>query len=397
MQQTRSQASRSESSRADSSRADSSRADDFDVASSDASPIIPPPARIKGRGTVSNREGRFEALTRTFEDDGWYSEAEPPPRPSTRVSEERARTIISRNNSPDIAFDQSINPYRGCEHGCVYCYARPSHSYLNLSPGLDFETKLFAKTNAAERLRIELARPGYVCSPINLGANTDPYQPIERKYRITRQILEVLAECRHPLTIITKNWMVERDIDLLVPMAREKLVHVFVSVTSLDNRLASTLEPRASAPHRRLDTIGNLNAAGVPCGVLVAPMIPAVTEQYMERILERAAANGARVAGYTVLRLPNELKGLFREWLDVHVPERAEHVMSLIQQMRGGRDNDPRFRSRMRGEGPIAEMLRQRFTVACRRYGMDKVRGDLHLDTSHFVPPQLDQAQGRLF
>jgi DNA repair photolyase len=354
------------------------------------------PARIKGRGAASNPEGRFESRSSTREDDGWYRDTEPEPRPDTVVTEERARSIISRNDSPDIHFEQSINPYRGCEHGCIYCYARPSHGYLNLSAGIDFETKLFAKTNAAELLRSELAKPSYVCSPINLGANTDPYQPIERRYRITRSILEVLAEYRHPCTIITKNALIERDLDVLVPMARANLVQAFVSVTSLDNRLASTLEPRASAPHRRLETVANLNAAGVPCGVMVAPIIPMVTDRYLEHIIERAAAAGARCAGYTVLRLPYELKDLFRQWLDLHVPERAEHVMSLIRQMRGGRDNDPRFGSRMRGEGEFADMLGQRFALACRRGGLTRGR-DLVLDRSQFAPPKAVSPQAELF
>jgi DNA repair photolyase len=363
-------------------------------------PIDPPrldrPARIKGRGAASNPEGRFESIEKTREDDGWQRDEEDPARPPTQVSEERARTIISRNDSPDIHFEQSINPYRGCEHGCVYCYARPSHGYLNLSAGIDFETKLFAKTNAAELLRVELARRGYNCSPINLGANTDPYQPIERRYRITRSILEVLAECHHPCTIITKNALVERDLDLLAPMARANLVHVFVSVTSLDNRLSSTLEPRASAPHRRLEAVANLNAAGVPCGVMVAPIIPMVTDCWIERILERAADAGATRAGYTVLRLPWELKDLFREWLALNVPERAEHVMSLIQQMRGGKDNDARFGARMRGEGPFADLIRQRFRRACREHGFNETR-DLELDISRFCAPRVATPQGELF
>ena len=357
---------------------------------------IDAPARIKGRGAASNREGRFESVERTREDDGWYREDTPEPRPETVVTEERARSIISRNDSPDIHFEQSINPYRGCEHGCVYCYARPSHGYLNLSAGIDFETKLFAKTNAAELLRRELGKPGYACSPINLGANTDPYQPIERRYRITRSILEVLAEHRHPCTIITKNALIERDLDLLVPMARANLVHAFVSVTSLDNRLASTLEPRASAPHRRLQAVATLNEAGVPCGVMVAPIIPMVTDRYLEQILERAAAAGAKGAGYTILRLPYELKELFREWLALNVPERAEHVMSLIRQMRGGRDNDARFGSRMRGEGAFAELIRQRFALACRRFGITRGR-DIVLDAAHFAPPRAATPQGELF
>ena len=354
------------------------------------------PARVKGRGAPSNPEGRFESCTTTREDDGWEPDSELEPRPQTTVTEERARTIISHNESPDIHFTASINAYRGCEHGCIYCYARPSHSYLNLSPGIDFETKLFAKTNAAEQLRKELAKPSYVCSPINLGANTDPYQPIERRYRITRSIIEVLAEHKHPFTIITKNALVERDIDLLAPLARDNLVHVFVSVTSFDNRLASTLEPRASAPHRRLKAVETLNAAGVPCGVMVAPIIPMVTDKYLEKILEGAAQAGATAAGYTIVRLPYELKHLFREWLALHVPERAEHVMSLIQQMRGGRDNDANFGSRMRGEGQFAELIRQRFQLACRKYGIDRGR-PVRLDTTRFTVPRAPSPQRDLF
>ena len=361
-----------------------------------ALPRIDAPSRIKGRGAASNPEGRFESVAKTREDDGWHRDAEPAPRPDTVVTEERARTIISRNDSPDIHFEQSINPYRGCEHGCIYCYARPSHGYLNLSAGIDFETKLFAKTNAAELLRKELAKPGYVPSPINLGANTDPYQPIERRYRITRSILEVLAEHNHPCTIISKNALIERDLDLLVPMSQAKLVHAFVSVTSLDNRLSSTLEPRASAPHRRLEVVANLNAAGVPCGVMVAPIIPMVTDRWIEQILERAAAAGAKHASYTVLRLPYELKDLFRDWLALNVPERAEHVMSLIRQMRGGKDNDARFGARMRGEGEFAELIRQRFRLACRRHGIDTVH-ELGLDTANFTPPGVVRPQGELF
>jgi DNA repair photolyase len=354
------------------------------------------PERIKGRGAPSNPQGRFESQSTTREDDGWVADGEPEPRPQTTVTEERARSIISRNDSPDIHFSQSINAYRGCEHGCIYCYARPSHSYLNLSAGIDFETKLFAKTNAAELLRKELARPGYVCSPINLGANTDPYQPIERRYRITRSLIEVLAEHDHPFTVVTKSALVERDIDLLVPLAKKKLVHIFVSITSLDNRLASTLEPRASAPHRRLKAVAALNAANVPCGVMVAPIIPMVTDKFLERILEGASQAGARAAGYTIVRLPYELKQLFREWLDLHVPERAEHVMSLIRQMRGGRDNDPNFGSRMRGEGEFAELIGQRFRLACRKHGINQTRA-IELDTTQFRAPRAPSAQGELF
>ena len=353
-------------------------------------------AAVKGRGAASNREGRFESSRGEVFDDGWTPDDEPAPPLETHVTHERARTIISRNDSPDVPFDRSINPYRGCEHGCIYCFARPSHSYLNLSPGLDFETKLFAKTNAAELLRVELSKPSYQVSPINLGANTDPYQPIERRYRITRQIIEVLAEFKHPLTIVTKNTMVERDVDLLVELARQNLVYVFVSVTSLDNRLASKLEPRASAPHRRIEAIRRLSEAGVPCGVLVAPIIPMLTDRWLEAIIERAAKAGARMAGYTVLRLPYELKDLVREWLELHFPQRAEHVMSLVRQMRGGKENDARFGSRMRGEGEFATLIRQRVAVAARKFGLARNR-DIALACSLFTPPRAVSPQGDLF
>jgi DNA repair photolyase len=353
-------------------------------------------AAVKGRGAASNREGRFESSRGETFDDGWTPDAEPAASVETHVTHERARAIISRNDSPDVPFDQSINPYRGCEHGCIYCYARPSHSYLNLSPGLDFETKLFAKTNAAEVLRAELSKPGYRVSPINLGANTDPYQPIERRYRITRQVIEILKEFKHPLTIITKNALVERDLDLLTELARQNLVYVFLSVTSLDNRLASKLEPRASAPHRRIEAIRRLSEAGVPCGVLVAPIIPMLTDRWLEGIIERAADAGARMAGYTILRLPYELKDLVREWLELHFPERADHVMSLVRQMRGGKENDPRFGSRMRGEGEFAALIRQRFSIAARKHGMARNR-DIALDVSLFTPPRKASPQADLF
>jgi len=357
-----------------------------------------PPQAIKGRGAASNPEGRFESIRHHAEDDGWQSLLldETAPRPRTEVTEERARSVITRNDSPDIAFDQAMNPYRGCEHGCVYCFARPSHSYLNLSPGLDFETKIRAKTNLADVLRAELAKPGYKVSPINIGSNTDPYQPIEKKWRLTRAALEVLAECHHPCTIVTKNALVERDLDLLAPMARERLVQVFVSVNSLDNHLAAKLEPRASAPHRRLKAVAALAEAGVPVGVLVAPIIPALNDKDMEAVLERAHAAGARCAGYTVLRLPWELKQLFREWLALHAPQRAEHVMSLVQQMNGGRDYDSDFRTRMRGQGVFAELLRKRFEVACRKHGFGRAR-ELRLDCTRFVPPRKPSPQGKLF
>ncbi|HEX7326072.1 MAG TPA: PA0069 family radical SAM protein, partial [Rhodanobacteraceae bacterium] len=344
------------------------RRTDCDTAAATPAPSV----RIKGRGAASNPEGRFESTHHEAEDDGWQSALldDTAPRPRTEVSAEHARSVITHNDSPDIDFDAAINPYRGCEHGCIYCFARPSHAYLNLSPGLDFETKIRAKVNLADVLRAQLAKPGYVVSPINIGSNTDPYQPVEKKYRLTRAALEVLAACHHPCTIVTKNALVERDIDLLAPMAREHLVQVFVSVNSCDNRLASRLEPRASAPHRRLQAIRTLSEAGVPVGVLVAPIIPAVNDRDLEAVLERAAEAGAVSAGYTVLRLPWQLKTLFREWLTIHLPERAEHVMSLVQQMNGGRDYDSDFRTRMRGQGPFADLLRRRFDVACRRHGL---------------------------
>jgi DNA repair photolyase len=353
---------------------------------------------IKGRGAASNPEGRFENIRHLAEDDGWSRELldEDTPRPCTEVTEERARSVISRNDSPDIHFSQAINPYRGCEHGCIYCFARPSHSYLNLSPGLDFETKLRAKGNFADVLRMELAKPGYVISPINIGSNTDPYQPIEKRWRLTRAALELLAECHHPCTIVTKNAMVERDLDILAPMARENLVQVFVSVNSLDNHLAAKLEPRASAPHRRIQAIRTLRDAGVPVGVLVAPIIPALNDRDMEAVLEQAADAGATCAGYTTLRLPHELKALFREWLALHVPQRAAHVMSLVQQMHGGRDYDSDFSTRMSGHGVFADLIRRRFDIACRKHGFGRAR-ELRLDTTKFMPPRKPSPQGQLF
>jgi DNA repair photolyase len=359
---------------------------------------ILPIKALKGRGAASNPEGRFESIRHHAEDDGWQSLLldEQASRPRTEVTEERARSVITRNDSPDIHFSQALNPYRGCEHGCIYCFARPSHSYINLSPGLDFETKLRAKSNLAEVLRLELSRPSYVVSPINIGSNTDPYQPIERRWRLTRAALELLAECHHPCTIVTKNAMVERDLDILVPMARERLVQVFVSVNSLDNQLAAKLEPRASAPHRRIKAIRTLADAGVPVGVLVAPIIPALNDGDMEAVLAQAAEAGARCAGYTTLRLPYELKALFREWLALHVPQRAAHVMSLVQQMHGGRDYDSDFTTRMRGQGVFAELIRRRFDVACRKHGFGRAR-ELWLDTSRFVAPRKPSPQGQLF
>ena len=361
-----------------------------------------PAQRIKGRGAASRVSGRFEKTVAHGEDDGWgsvYADAfdddgEPLAPPRTDVTEERARSIVSRNASPDVGFSQSVNPYRGCEHGCVYCFARPSHAYLDLSPGLDFETKLYAKTNAAERLRHELAKPGYVPAPIALGINTDAYQPIERRYRITRQVLEVLAECRHPVSFVTKSALITRDLDLLAAMARERLVTVYFSITTLDNRLASKMEPRATAPHGKLRAMRALADAGVPVGVMVAPVVPMVTDAELEHILEAAHAHGARAAGYVLLRLPHELKQVWREWLQLHYPERAAHVMSLIRQMRGGKDYDSGFGTRMRGEGPFAQLLAARFAKAHARLGYGRLPA---LDGTRFIAPRRPSPQGDLF
>jgi len=342
------------------------------------------------RGARSFVAGRFETLAREPFDDGWTPEERDERPLETTVTEERARSIISRNDSPDIGFSQSINPYRGCEHGCIYCYARPSHAYLELSPGLDFETKLFAKTNAAELLRAELSKPGYAPSPIAIGANTDCYQPIERKFRITRQIVEILADCEHPFTMVTKSALVERDLDLLAPMAEKNLVKVFVSIASLDRTLARKLEPRAASPQRRMDVLRNLAQAGVPCGVMVAALIPGLNDKTLEEVLEAASAAGAAEAAYVIMRLPNELKELFKEWLAAHYPERAGHVISIVRQMRGGRDNDPRFGSRMTGTGAFAELIEKRFDIACRRFGLNghgAGRKPPSLDCSRFRPP----------
>ncbi len=360
---------------------------------------------VKGRGAASFVRGRFEKTAVEAEDDGWGSVyasdedgTDPTPRQlRTEVTEERARSIVSRNQSPDIPFSQSLNPYRGCEHGCVYCFARPSHAYLDLSPGLDFETKLYAKTNAAELLRREFARKAYRCSPISLGINTDAYQPIERRYRITRQLLEVFAECRHPVSLITKSALILRDIDLLAPMAQQGLVTVYVSITSLDNRLSSKLEPRAAAPHTRLKTVQALYEAGIPVGTMVAPIIPMITDSEIEHILEAAYAHGARAAGYVLLRLPHELKEVWREWLALHYPDRAAHVMSLVQQMRGGKDYDSAYGTRMRGEGPFADLIAMRFAKAYKRIGFGRLPA---LDCSSFVVPvaeKPDSPQGTLF
>lgn len=348
-------------------------------------------ARV-GRGAVSNPAGRFERVRAEAVDDGWGSLDAPLPPLNTIVEPEPARSIISRNDSPDLAFEQSINPYRGCEHGCIYCYARPSHGYLNLSPGIDFETRLFFKADAAQRLREELAAPRYHCTPISIGANTDPYQPIERRLRVTRSILELLAECRHPLSIITKSALIERDVDVLAQMAQSNLVLALVSMTTLDDDLKRTLEPRAASPAARLRAIRTLSRAGIPVGVMVAPIIPVLTDSEVERILQAAADAGARSAGYVLLRLPYEVKDLFKEWLQTHEPLKAAHVMSRLHDMRGGRDNDSRWGVRQRGEGEYARLLELRFAAACRRFGLNRGEPFRHaLDL--FQPPSANPAQ----
>lgn len=352
------------------------------------------PRALKGRGSLSNPPPRFDAQQITAVDDGWYMEEQPDSVPTT-LQPDKARGIITTNNSPDVGFDQSINPYRGCSTGCIFCFARPTHSYLGLSPGLDFETRLFYKADAAKLLEAELSRPGYVCKPIMLGINTDAYQPDERHMHVTRSILEVLERTRHPVAILSKHTLVLRDLDLLTSLARDNLVSVAMTVTSLDDELKRRLEPRAASPAARVRTLAALAAAGVPCGVMVAPVIPALTDHEMESILEACAAAGARWAGYVLLRLPYEIKDLFREWLAAHYPERAAHVMSLIQEMRGGRDNDPNFGSRMRGTGPYALLLRSRFKLACQRLNLNS-RERAALDTTRFERPGPAGAQLQL-
>jgi DNA repair photolyase len=345
-----------------------------------------PPRVHKGHGALSNPTARFDAHRVVAVDDGWYLEEETSDRIAVTLEPERAKSVISTNDSPDVPFEQSVNPYRGCQTSCVYCFARPTHAYLGLSPGLDFETRLFYKADAAKLLEEELGRPGYLCKPITLGANTDPYQPVERQMKVTRSILELLARSRHPVTIVSKHTLVLRDLDLLTDMARNRLVNVAISVTTLDEELKRRMEPRAASPQARLRAVRELNAAGVPTGVLVAPVIPVLTDHELEAILAAVAEAGARWAGYVLLRLPHEIKDLFKEWLDAHYPERAVHVMSVIREMRGGRDNDPRFGSRMRGTGPYAQLLRSRFQLACRRLNLVSSARDT-LDTTLFRPP----------
>ncbi len=341
---------------------------------------------FKGRGAASNPAVRFEALTLAPTYDGWYVD-EVPESLNETVLPDRARSVITTNDSPDVGFDKSINPYRGCAHGCVYCFARPTHAYLGLSPGLDFETKLFYKADAAALLEAELAKPKYRCSPIALGINTDGYQPLEKRLGVTRSILEVLVRCRHPVTIVTKSALILRDIDLLADLARDRLVSVMLSITSLTNDIKRTLEPRAASPAARLRVIQQLAGAAIPTGVLLAPVIPAITDHEMEDILTAAKEAGATRAGYVLLRLPHEVKILFREWLSEHYPDRAKHVMSLINQTRDGKDYDSQFGQRMRGTGAYAELLRTRFDLAKRKLGLDCAADRHELNTELFKTP----------
>jgi DNA repair photolyase len=344
------------------------------------------PQLERGRGAKSNPSHRFESLSRQFLDDGWETLAELPPL-KTEIFTESPKSIITRNDSPDISFDRSINPYRGCEHGCTYCYARPAHAYMGLSPGLDFESKLFIKPNAAALLREEFTAPNYTPRTIALGANTDPYQPIEKQYRITRSILEVLAEFKHPVGIVTKNAMVTRDIDILQPMAEQGLVKVALSITTLDGKLARAMEPRASTTAKRLAAIEQLAKAGIPTVVMIGPVIPGLNEHEIENILKAARAAGAREAGYTMLRLPHEVKGIFKDWLEKAYPDRFAKVMSQIKDVRGGKETSAQFGDRMTGSGPVAWMIGRRFQLSCQQLGLNATR--LKLNTELFTrPPQ---------
>src|SRR5882672_6330476 len=350
--------------------------------------------RRRGRGAQSNASGRYEPVARVTFDDGWQNLEDLPPFKTT-VTVDATRKIIARNDSPDISFDRSINPYRGCEHGCIYCYARPTHAYLGLSPGLDFESKLFAKPDAPKLLERELSAPGYVPRTIAIGTNTDPYQPIERQHQIMRRILEVLDRFGHPVGIVTKSALVLRDLDILERMVKRNLVKVALSVTTLDPKLARVMEPRAATPLRRLEALRQLTAAGVPASVMVAPVIPALNDAEIERILDAASAVGVQGAGYVLLRLPIEVRDLFREWLLTNFPDRYRHVFNLIRDMRGGKDYDAEFGKRMTGTGPIAWMIGRRFEAACEKLGLNKTRAKL--TTEHFSPPQRESAQLSLF
>ncbi len=350
--------------------------------------------RRRGRGAQSNASGRYEPIARIKFDDGWQ-DIEDLPAFKTTVTVDSTRKIITKNDSPDISFDRSINPYRGCEHGCIYCFARPTHAYLGLSPGLDFESKLFVKPEAAKLLERELSAPGYVPRTIAIGTNTDPYQPIEREHQVMRRILEVLERCGHPVGIVTKSHLVTRDIDILGRMASRNLAKVALSVTTLDPKLARIMEPRAATPARRLDALSQLTAAGVPTSVMVAPVIPAINDAEIERILDAAAAIGVKSAGYVLLRLPLEVRDLFREWLMANFPDRYRHVFKLIRDTRGGKDYDSTWGKRQTGSGPVAWMIGRRFEVACNKLGFNKIKSKL--TTEHFNPPQRGPEQLALF
>src|SRR5215208_3260497 len=350
--------------------------------------------RRRGRGTLSNKSGRYEAIARIAFDDGWRSIEELPPFKTT-VTIDSTRKIITRNESPDISFDRSINPYRGCEHGCVYCFARPTHAYMGLSLGLDFESKLFVKPDAPELLERELSAPGYQPRVMAIGTNTDPYQPIERRYEVMRRILEVLDRANHPVGIVTKSALVQRDVDILSRMARRNLVKVALSVTTLDARIARAMEPRAATPLRRLETLRRLSDAGVPTSVMIAPVIPALNDPEIERILDAASVAGVKEAGYVLLRLPLEVRDLFREWLMANFPDRYRHVFALIREMRGGKDYDSTWGRRMKGSGPHAWMIGRRFETACERLGLNQAK--TKLTSEHFVVPRPQAEQLNLF
>lgn len=362
------------------------------------SQIIPfDKSRRHGRGATHNPDSRFESEQRDFIDDGWRNPSAESEEEilKTTVTIERPKSIISRNTSPDLPFDQSVNAYRGCEHGCIYCYARPTHAYMNLSPGIDFESRLFAKPNAAELLAREISRPSYKCKPIALGTNTDPYQPIERKLKITREIIELLAETKHPFSITTKSDLVLRDLDLLAPLARDNLVSVGISVTTLDTHLSRVMEPRASAPYKRLAAIEALSKAGIRTLVQASPMIPGLNDQELEQILVAARDKGADSAVYLLLRLPREVAALFENWLLENFPDRASRVMKLVRSTRGGKDYDPEFGTRMVGTGAYAALINKRFRLACRQLGFAGSKYDLATD--RFVKPGQDRRQMNLF
>ncbi len=347
-----------------------------------------------GRGAISNHAGRFEPTTRDPFDDGWDTIEDAAPPLDTSLQKETAKTIITFNRSPDIHFDRSINPYRGCEHGCVYCFARPSHAFHGLSAGLDFESRLFYKPDAPALLRRELSRPGYVPRVVALGVNTDAFQPVERRLGLTRELLKILADHNHPVSLLTKSALIQRDIDLIAPLAEKGLCRVGVSITTQDRKLARNMEPRAATPARRFDTVRALSEAGVPVTIMTAPIIPALNDHEIEDLLEEAAANGAKAAGFVLLRLPHELKDLFHEWLAEHYPDRAAKIVNLLREMRGGQDYDSRWFERGRGRGPYAELIARRFARAARALGLDKPRPPLRTDL--FRPPSPDPRQLQL-